>query len=120
MGDKDMRCDAFNLENPDEIKEHVVFDIIKDYGDFAYGHNLHTWDDGKRLLARCRKCGGYILIQKSEFHGYGSDDSYYTDLFPVEDEEEAEELNRKYDGFSLEMKSGIRFLIADRGSFRWS
>lgn len=114
-----MKCIAFDLENPIEIEKHMGYDIIKDYGDTAYGHNLHTWDDGKRLLAKCRNCGGFILIQRSEFHGF-EDDAYYRDFFPVEDEKEAEELNRCYDGFGLEKNSGIRYLIADYGSYRWS
>lgn len=104
-----MRCKAFDIEDRKEALEHIEMDIIKDYGDYAYGHCLYTWDDGKRLLAKCRKCGGYILIQKSEFHG--SDDSYYTDYFAVEDEEDAEEKNRLYDGFQLEFDSGVKRII---------
>lgn len=113
-----MRCKAFDYEDPHKAWEHMEFKIIKDYGGYAYGHNLHTWDEGERLLARCKKCGGYILIQYSEFHGY--DDSYYRDYFPVEDEQDAEEKNKMYDGFQLESDSGLKYLIRDGGCCHWS
>jgi hypothetical protein len=45
---------------------------------------------------------GLVLVQQSEFHGYEHDD-YYTDYFPVDSEEEAEQLNERYGGFDLEM-----------------
>ena len=107
-------CIAFEMENPREAADHLYqYEVVKDYGDSAYGHNLHTWDDGNRILARCPKCGGYMLIQDSEFHSFSdADDSYYRDFFPVSGNEEAEELNRKYNGFELE-DSGIRYLIWD-------
>ena len=114
-------CIGFNMKDASEAYRHMDLECVEDYGDFAYGHQLHTWDDGKRLLCRCRACGGYVLVQKSEFHDMADgDDSYYRDLFPVDSPEEAEELNRKYDGFSIESKSGIRFLIVDRSTPHWS
>lgn len=106
-----MRCEACKISDPVKALEHIDMKWIKDYGDMAYGHCLHTWDDGQRYLVKCIKCGGYILVQKSEFHGYDHDD-YYKDYFFVDGEEEAEELNQKYDGFQLE-NSGIQYLIVD-------
>jgi len=51
-------CIAFEMREATEAYEHMQYDIIKDYGDYAYGHYLHTWDEGKRMLARCKNCGG--------------------------------------------------------------
>ena len=59
-------CIGFEMPDAAEAWEHMKFEIVKDYGDYAYGHCLHTWDDGKRMLARCRTCGGYILIAYAE------------------------------------------------------
>ncbi len=93
------RCKAFGMKDAQAAWEHMDLEILKDYGDEAYGHLLHVWDDGKRLLARCRKCGGYVLVQKSEYHDFtGDEDSYYTDWFFLESAEEAEKLNRRYSG----------------------
>lgn len=107
-------CIAFEMKDANEAAKHLSgYEVIKDYGDQAYGHCLHTWDDGERILAKCPKCGGYILIQQSEFHSFtDGDDSYYRDYFPVSGEEDADEMNQKYDGFALE-ESGIRYLIWD-------
>ena len=45
-------CRAFHLEDARIAWEHFDLEIVKDYGDFAYGHFLHTWDEGKRMLAK--------------------------------------------------------------------
>lgn len=107
------KCIGFQLEMVTDALEHMDYEIIRDYGDYAYGHFLYTWDDGKRLLGRCRKCGGYILIQTSEFHSFTGDDSYYTDFFPVDSEQEADELNMKYNGFEIESKFNEKYIIRD-------
>ena len=115
------KCQAFDFDDAKEAWEHMNFQILEDYGDYAYGHLLHTWDDGKRMLARCKTCGGYILIQKSEFHSFSDgDDSYYADYFPVKDELEAYELNRKYNGFEIEEAFPERYLRRDNLALRWS
>ena len=89
-------------------------DVVEEYGD-RYLHNwLHTWDDGGRRLLRCRKCGGYILCQYSEYHGMDYDD-YYLDYFPVSGAEEAHILNEKYDGYAIEKEYPGRWLICDPG-----
>lgn len=107
-------CIGFEMEDAAEAYKHMDPELVEDYGDMAYGNILHTWDDGERYLCRCKTCGGYILVQNSEFHDMsGGDDSYYTDYFPVDSPEAADELNRKYNGFDLEFESGIRFLIID-------
>ena len=114
-------CKAFEMKDPAEAWEHMRLDIIRDYGDCAYGHFLHTWDDGKRMLARCRNCGGFILIQKSEFHAFtDGDDSYYSDYFPVENEEEADRLNMMFDGFAIEKCFPKRYLCMTNSCLHWS
>lgn len=111
-------CAAFEMQSPAEAWKHMDYQIIEDFGDYAYGHHLHTWDDGKRMLVRCKRCGGYILIQKSEFHGY--DDDYYTDYFPVSGMAEACRLNKAYDGYEIERKFGKRYLQMDNLCVHWS
>lgn len=113
-------CEAFEMENPMEALDHIEFEIVEDYGDTAYGHPIHTWDDGHRMLAKCKKCGGYLLIQKSEYHGSNGDDSIYTDYFPVDGPEEANYLNKRYDGFQIEFTSKIKYLLINGERASWS
>ena len=94
------------------------YKVVADYGREAHGHSLHTWDDGKRVLAKCKNCGGYLLIQYSEYHG--ASDDYYTDYFPVSSPVEVNEINQKYDGFALEFEFPRRFLMETNGSLCWS
>lgn len=117
-------CIGFRFSDALEAYEHMrgAGKLVEDYGHSAYGHPLYTWDDGGRCLVRCGKCGGYILIQSSEFHSFSdnSDDSYYTDFFPVSSPEEAEDLNIKYDGFSIETEFRDRYLMETNGHVCWS
>ena len=101
--DKTYHCKGFNLDSVRKTYEHFRGHLImlKDYGDVCNGHCLHAWDDGGRRLYRCTVCGGLVLRQVSEFHGFENDD-YYTDFFPVDSEEEANQLNEKYSGYELE------------------
>lgn len=96
-------CKGFDLLTAEEAFEHFRGHLskVKDYGDMCNGHCIHTWDDGKRILCRCSACGGLVLVQESEYHGTDSDD-YYTDYFPVDTPEEAEQLNETYGGFDIE------------------
>ena len=104
-------CIGFKMKDAVEAYKHMELELVEEYGGYAYGHYLYTWDEGERHLCRCKKCGGYVLVQNSEFHSMTGNDSYYRDYFPVGSPEEADELNRKYDGFQIEYDSGIRFLI---------
>ena len=114
-------CIAFELADPKEAYDHLNYELVEDYGDYAYGHYLHTWDDGHRFLARCRGCGGYILIQCSEYHSFtDAPDGYYTDWFPVKAPEEADMLNQKFDGFAIEREFEGRYLMETNGKLSWS
>ena len=115
-------CIGFQMDDPEKAFAHMQFEIVRDYGDYAFGHNLHTWDDGKRMLARCRTCGGYILIQKSEYHSFSDNgsDGYYMDYFPVDGPDEAEEFNRRFDGFRMESAFPSRYLCRTNGRLHWS
>lgn len=114
-------CLAFQMRDPRDAWKHMKCEIVKNYGEQACGHMLHTWDDGGRYLARCRNCGGYILIQQSEYHGIGDgDDDYYTDYFPVCGAEDAEKYNRLYDGYTIELSFPKRYLMKTNLKLRWS
>ncbi len=113
-------CIGFTFPDVVEAYRHMKYTCEIDYGGEAYGHYLYTWDDGERFLARCKNCGGYILVQRSEYHSFTDDpDSYYTDLFPVSSPEEADELNRKYDGFAIERKFKGRYLAETNNRICW-
>ena len=87
---------------------------VTDYGDTCNKHPLYTWDDGHRTLVRCKNCGGYALVQFSEFHAFSDgNDSYYCDMFPVSGAEEAEQLNRDFDGYQIEGKLQGKYLVRD-------
>ena len=115
-------CIAFWMNSVEDAQEHwgAGWENIEDYGSTAYGHSLHTWDDGSRKLRRCVRCGGYILCQWSEFHSLADEDSFYTDYFPVEGPEEAEEMNQRFDGFQIQSQFGKRFLSVANGRYHWS
>ncbi len=86
------------------FKEGREFDknnlkFVRNYGSRCNGHDLHTWDEGGRTLLRCSKCGCYVMEQYSEIH---MPDSTYIDYFPVRDEKHAEEVNERYNGWTLE------------------
>ena len=106
-------CIGFSMNDAEKAYEHMDMELVKNYGDI-YGKNiLHTWDDGWRALMHCKKCGGYILLQVSEFHGM-DDDSYYVDFFPVTGPTEAQEINEKYNGENIEDEFPHKWLIFDR------
>lgn len=113
-------CVGFSMDDVSQAFEHMQLEIVKDYGDYAFGHSLHTWDDGKRMLARCKTCGGYILIQKSEFHAFSDSDSYYTEYIPVDGADEAQKLNRRWSGSEIEARFPSRYLCMTNLRLHWS
>ena len=72
---------AFEMDNLEDALKHMEYEVVEKYGDECNGKYLHTWHDGERFLCRCKNCGGYILIQRSELHSAYGDDSYYVDFF---------------------------------------
>ena len=115
------KCHIFMMDSADEAYKEMDFETVIDYGDEQYGHYLHVWDDGGRKLLKCRKCGAYVLMQKSEYHSFTeAPDGYYTDWFPVSGPEEADELNRKYGGLALEQNFAGRNLCRTNGRIHWS
>ncbi len=114
-------CIAFNMEDVAAALAHIhrSFEMQIDYGDRAYGHCLQPWDEGGRCLFWCKACGGYLLRQESEFHSFCGDDSYYVDYYPVSGPEEADQLNRMYDGGTLELCFSKRYLSSTNGRWRW-
>lgn len=113
------KCIAFKMKDVNEAFAHMDYELVCNYGDYANGHYLHTWDDGERLLVKCRNCGGYALIQRSEFHNFSGCDSYYTDYFPVDSETKAKEYNQKYDGYDLENEFKGKYMVKDNGRIGW-
>ncbi len=106
-------CCLFQYATAEEAAQNRDFEVLENYGDIYFDSNgnavhfLHTWDDGYRLLVRCKRCGALFLLQRSEFHGI--EDSYYTDYFAVADREEALKLNAVYGGFTIEQEfTGLR------------
>ena len=95
-------CKAFTMESPREALSHINenCDLVEDYGDTAYGHDLYAWDAGGRTLKYCRECKAYIFIQGSEDRG--SEARCYTDVYAVKSPKEADKLNKKYSGWDLD------------------
>lgn len=114
-------CEAFSYQDAVEAYRHMKLVPVQEYGSSLYGHSLHTWDAGSRFLARCAVCGGYILVQESEFHSFSdAPDDDYTDFFPVSSPEEADELNRKYSGSEIETAFQPRYLMRTNDCLHWS
>ena len=112
-------CIGFEMEDPIEARKHMQLKLLIDYGDHACGHSLQPWDEGGRRLCRCKACGGYVFIQDSEFHAFDRNDSYYMDYYPVSGPEEADALNREFDGWQLEARFPRRFLSCTNGIWGW-
>jgi hypothetical protein len=112
----DFPCVGFNMSTPQEAYTHFHGNLkaVCDYGDTCNNHAIHTWDDGKRLLCRCSKCGGWVLVQKSEYHG--PIDDYYTDFFPVNSPSDAMSLNEKYNGYQIELEWKGKIVLLTNGN----
>ena len=56
-----------------------------------------------------------------EYHSFSdAPDGYYTDWFPVDGPEEADRLNREYDGFAIERQFKGRYLCMTNGFIKWA
>ena len=114
-------CIAFEMDSAEDAWNHMAFEVVEEYGGMQYGNTLYTWDRGDRTLLRCKKCGGYVLCQSSEYSDIiNGNDDYYDDYFPVSGPEEADALNRKYDGFAIEREFPGRCLMRTNGKIHWS
>lgn len=111
-------CKAFSIQDPNEAYDHMKLTPVMQYGKSAYNHPLHMWDTGERYLCKCENCGGYVLVQDSEYHGI-EDDDYYTNYIEVDSPEAADEINKKYSGSELEMKSDIKYLARTGNKLVW-
>ena len=85
----------------------------KDQHRLTQGHWFFVGSEGYRHLGRCPKCRGYILVQRSECHG--AIDDYYGDFFQVSGPAEAEAINAKYDGDTIEKAFPTRYLTETNG-----
>lgn len=114
--DNHHHCVGFDLPTAAEAYDHFhgMLEELWDYGDMCNGHCLHTWDDGGRKLYLCHDCGGLVLVQKSEYHGQENDD-YYTDYFPVDSVQEAEQLNELYGGWAIEKEWKGKKVFVSKG-----
>lgn len=119
MSNENKSCMAFEMENIEDAIKHMEYDVVKKYGYECNGKYLFTWDDGERYLCKCKNCGGYILVQRSEFHGPHGNDSYYTDFFPVSGSEEAKKLNEMYNGFEIEQKFPKKYITKTNRHYAW-
>ena len=99
-------CSAFFMEDPAQAYAHLdaFGTVARRYGSSAHGHDLYVWDDGSRYLLHCSACDAFILVQRSEYHGM----------------EEADELNRRYDGYAIEQAFPRRYLMKTNHRFGWS
>ena len=95
----------FNIEpTPEEVAEIIAQNNAwKNPGSIVMADvyssvNVRTEpsEDAELAGKLYKDCGGYILVQRSEYHSFSDDpDSYYTDLFPVSSPEEADELKTR-------------------------
>ena len=114
-------CIAFEMSDAREAFDHMSLERVIDYGGRGYGHSYFIWDKGGRFLCKCKKCGGYVLVQDDEYHDFcGGDDGSYADYIPVSSPEEADEINKKYSGWDIEHNFPRRFLMWTNGKLGWS
>ena len=87
-------------------------EVIKEYDpqpknkDGSIRRFLYRWDDGKngvRRLVRCRCCGSFFLIQAYRLNRFSCHpNTVFEDWYAVENEPQADHLNRTYTGIQLE------------------
>jgi hypothetical protein len=107
------------MENAGQALDDMKLEKITDYGSQANNIIYHAWDSGERWLGRCKKCGGLVLVQESEYHG--QEDDCYTDYFPVYSSNEAQSYNLKFNGFEIEKKFPGKFIMQTNNHLpRWS
>ena len=119
-------CHIYEIEDPEAAYKALQTELIRDYGDTTVDDNgrflhwNHTWDEGGRMLLRCKTCGGLMILQSSEFHSFTDDpDGYYSDWIPAASEEEARLLNQLLDVLDFE-DYPCRHLRRNNGRLFWT
>ena len=119
-------CHIYGIPDGGEAREEFRGEFVKDYGEklsLKDGRTLHwnyNWDDGDRMLMRCKDCGALLIRQFSEYHSFSdSPDGYYSDWIPVASEEEADLLNILWDAMELESYP-YRHIRGNNFSFFWT
>ena len=108
-------CCAFKKDDPEEAKRDFINNLkfIEDYGSSL---RVHTCDSGERWLAKCKKCGCYVIVQQSET--WYTDHDYY-DYIPVLSLKHGRYVNEKYDGYEIETKYPYKKLFVNDGKALW-
>lgn len=119
-------CHIFGIADAAKAYEEFQGEMVRDYGenvcrpDGSVLHWNYMWDDGRRYLVRCKKCGGLLMMQDSEYHSMSdSPDGYYSDWLPVASEEEGDLLNILLDVMEFE-NYPCSHLRENNGSFFWT
>lgn len=101
-------CHVWEMEDAEKAEKSLRGKLVKDYDEYTdledgtVLHYNYMWDDGKRYLMRCGECGGLVIVQRSECHGFSDEDDYYSDMVPASSVEEADLLNILWDSLDLE------------------
>ena len=119
-------CHIYEIADGKEAAEALRTECVKNYGEnmtLADGTMLHwnyAWDDGGRILLRCRDCGALFLRQSSEYHSFSdAPDGYYSDWIAAASEEEADLLNILLDEGELE-NVPCRHLRSNNCQYFWT
>ena len=111
----DYICCLFRKDDPEEAYKTRDFELVKNYGSYAidlgnsddvtkrvtvfgqdrreeYKAPLYEFDAGDRVLCRCKKCRGLILIHYDEFHDIYRRDIEWDRYVPVQSISEADQL----------------------------
>ena len=119
-------CHIYEIADAKEAYDSFRGELIKEYGDDVtlddgtVLHGNYMWDDGSRSLVRCKKCGGLLIMQSSEYHSFSdSPDGYYKDWIPVASEEEADLLNVLLGAMEME-NVPCRHIRRNNGDVFWT
>ncbi len=119
-------CHIYENADAKEAYDSFRGELIKEYGDDVtlddgtVLHGNYMWDDGSRSLVRCKKCGGLLIMQSSEYHSFSdSPDGYYKDWIPVASEEEADLLNILLGAMEME-NVPCRHIRRNNGDVFWT
>ena len=114
------KCCLFEFYNPKDAILANCLKVITDLGSGTDNKPFYTWDDGKRTLEQCKKCGALFLVQTSEFHSFNNDgDAIYIDWFQIEDATVADRINELWSGFALETNFKGPRISYTNGIYNW-